>query len=125
MAIISVIIYDYYDALLKHIDSANCFSSAKKLNETRKIHLAIKKFVLSVKDFLSPLVLVTIGCNVLYILAYLFSGLEADIHHPNIIVRINFFFTIFYQFLKIGFSVYLAARFAEMVFTQWDAIFNT
>ena len=89
--------------------------SAKSLNETRKLHLAIKELVQAVGGFLSPLVLVTMGCNVVYILTFLALGFEADIFHPNAIVRINFFFTLFYQFFKVGFSVYLASRFAEMV----------
>ena len=91
------------------------FSSPQQLKEFCSLHLALKEFVQAVGDCISPLILITVGCNVIYMLALLFNGLEVDISHPHPIVSIEFIFTFSYQLLRLGFSVFVLALLTEMV----------
>ena len=114
IAVMSTLLLGYYDALVRHLENS-LFNSPQQLEEFGSLHLALKELVQAVGDCFSPLILITMSCNVIYMLAVLFNGLEVDISHPHPIVSIDFLFTLIYQLLRLGFSVYLLSLLAEMV----------
>jgi hypothetical protein len=98
-------------------NSANNFN-IKQLDELRHIHMLLSQLVHTVGDVFSPLILFVFGGNICYILAFLYSGLEADITDPNILVRITFAYSFSYVVLRLVSSTLLSARIPEMVYTN-------
>ena len=117
IALISIIFRRYYEALHeKLLDSNDQFSSSyRQLEELRQVQLVISKLTHKVAEVFSPLILITVGCNVVYILAFLYVGLEADLFSPSILVRLIFTYSFMYIVLRLTISVYLASQLSEMV----------
>ncbi len=114
IALISIICRRYYEALQEKLLSDN--HSFRQLEELRQLQLAISTLVHKVAEVFSPLILISVGCNVVYILAFLYSGLEADLFSPSFLVRLIFAYSFIYVVLRLIFSVYLASRLSEMVY---------
>ena len=68
-----------------------------------------------VHSFFSPLILITVGSDIIFILTALFCGLEADLASPKLFVRISFALTFSFLVLRVATSTYLAARVPEEV----------
>lgn len=115
IALISIICRRYYEALQEKLLSDN-HHSFRQLEELRKLQLAISTLVHKVAEVFSPLILISVGCNVVYILVFLYSGLEADLFSPSFLVRLIFTYSFIYVVLRLVFSVFLASRLSEMVY---------
>jgi small basic protein len=116
IALISILLRRYYEALNRQLRSQQCgIISLRQLEEIRRVQLAISTLVQKIAEVFSPLILITIGCNVVYILTFLYSGLEADITSPSFFVRFVFTYSFIYIALRLTFSVYLASLLNEMV----------
>jgi hypothetical protein len=114
IALISIICRRYYEALQEKLLSDN-HHSFRQLEELRQLQLAISTLVHKVAEVFSPLILISVGCNVVYILVFLYSGLEADLFSPSFLVRLIFTYSFIYVVLRLIFSVFLASRLSEMV----------
>jgi len=116
IALISILLRRYYEELNGQLRSQPCgIITLSQLEEIRGVQLAISTLAQKVAEVFSPLILITIGCNVVYILTFLYSGLEADITSPSIFVRFVFTYSFIYIVLRLTFSVYLASLVNEMV----------
>ncbi len=116
IALISILLRRYYEVLhqqlLRSHDRSN---SPRQLEELRQAQLAISTLAQKVAEVFSPLILIAVGFNVTFILAFLYSGLEEDLSSPSILVRFIFTFSFIYLVLRLAFSAYLASRLTEMV----------
>ena len=116
IALISILLRRYYEVMNSQLLSQHHGAvSLRQLEEIRRIQLAISILAHKVAEVFSPLILITIGCDVVYILTFLYSGLEADITSPSIFVRFIFTYSFMYIALRLIFSVYLASLLTEMV----------
>jgi gustatory receptor len=118
IALISIIFRRYYEALQEKLLSDS--RPFRTLEELRQIQLAISSLFHEVAEMFSPLILISVGCNVVYILAFLYSGLEADLFSPSVLVRLIFSYSFIYVVLRLIISVYLASRLSEMVFEFYN-----
>ena len=119
IAILSLLLYRYYAVLqekLCEISPKNF--NIKQLDDLCRIQMLLSQLVQSAANVFSPLILIVFGCNVCYILAFLYSGLMTDITNPNIIVRTTFAFSFSYVVSRFVFSALLSARIPEMVLYQ-------
>ncbi|XP_046458761.1 gustatory receptor for sugar taste 64b-like [Daphnia pulex] len=123
IALISIICRRYYEALQEKLLSDN-HHSFRQLEELRKLQLAISTLVHKVAEVFSPLILISVGCNVVYILAFLYSGLEADLFSPSFLVRLIFTYSFIYVVLRLIFSVFLASRLSEMPEKTIDYLYS-
>lgn len=117
IAFVSIILHGYYSALEKQLkrENSSCRSSWSHLIELRRMHLKISKLALAIGEFFSPLILFAISFDVIYILAFLYSGIEEDMSSSSVLVRVIFTYSFIYLLLRLSFSTYLASRLAEMV----------
>ena len=118
IALVSILLRRYYEALQQqllrsHDDRSN---TQRQLEELRQAQLAISTLAQKVARVFSPLILITVGFNVTYILAFLYSGLEEDLSSPSILVRFVFTFSFIYLVLRMTFSTYMAIRLTDMVY---------
>lgn len=117
IALISVLLRRYFEGLQEqlrqtHHDRSN---SSRQLEELRRVHLAVSTLAQAVAKVFSPLILLTVGFNITYILTFLYSGLEEDLSSPSYLVRFMFTYSFIYLMLRFTFSAYLASRLTEMV----------
>lgn len=116
IAFISIILRRYYEVHGDQLRSQDGRTvSLQQLEQLRRIQLALSTLTHKVALVLSPLILITIGCNVVYILTFLYSGLGADISSPSLLVRFIFTYSFMYVIARLIVSVYLASRLTEMV----------
>ena len=118
IALVSILLRRYYEALHQqllrsHDDRSN---TQRQLEQLRQAQLAISALGQKVAKVFSPLILITVGFNVTYILAFLYSGLEEDLSSPSILVRFVFTFSFIYLVLRMTFSTYMAIRLTDMVY---------
>lgn len=117
IAMTSIILHRYFEVLQEQIilSQIHVPSSDQVKEDLRQTHLAVSSLSQATAKILSPLVLVSVGCNVAYILFFLYSGLEEDLSSPHILVRFIFTYSFVYLILRFTVSIYLASRLAEMV----------
>lgn len=116
IALTSIILHRYFEGLheqMIHIQNQTIFTN--HVEQLRQTHLAVSSLSQETAKILSPLVLVSVGCNIVYILVFLYSGLEEDLSSPHILVRFMFTYSFVYMVLRFTASVYLASRLTEMV----------
>lgn len=113
IALISVLLHRYYEALQEQVNQLTIFSN--NVEDLRRAHLAVSALSQSVAKVFSPLVLVSVGFNISYILVFLYSGLEEDLSSPYILVRFMFTYSFVYLILRFTVSICLASRLTEMV----------
>ena len=112
----SIALCRYYEVLQEEMNRRSAVSmEAFDLEEFRLAQMALSALVNEVDKFLSPLVLVTVSCNLWYILAILCAGLGTLFENPTlfnlIIINSNFNFII----ARFSFSTYMASCLNEMV----------
>lgn len=117
IAFVSIVLHGYFSALVKHLRREDCpaHSAWSRLVEVRRIHLKITRLALAVGEFFSPLIMFAVGLDVIYILSFLYSGINEEMSSSSILVRVIFTYSFIYLVLRLTFSTYLASRFAEMV----------
>lgn len=116
IAILSLILHRYFVVLQEKLNETSRKSSdIKQFDYLRHVHTTLCQLVQTVGDVFSPLILFVFGCNVCYILAFLYSGLENEILHPNILIRTTFAYSFLYIVLRLVTSMVLSARLPEMV----------
>ena len=117
IALISILLYRYYEAFHDKLSTfkQNDRCSSDQLEELNQAQLVICLLAQRVTETFSALVFVTISCDVTYILAFLFSGLEEDLSNPSIAIRFMFIYSFGYLLLRFSLSLYFASRLTEMV----------
>ncbi|KAK4011558.1 gustatory receptor for sugar taste 64e [Daphnia magna] len=113
IALVSIILRRYYEVHREQLRSQPDVSF-QQLERLRRVQLALSTLTHKVAELFSPLILITIGCDVIYILTFLYSGLDADISSPSLLVRFIFTYSFAYVILRLMFSVYLASRLTEL-----------
>lgn len=114
IALVSIILRRYYEVHREQLRSQPDVSF-QQLERLRRVQLALSTLTHKVAELFSPLILITIGCDVIYILTFLYSGLDADISSPSLLVRFIFTYSFAYVIWRLMFSVYLASRLTELV----------
>lgn len=117
ITLVSILLHRYYEALHERLSESRRVTenSTRILEELHRAQLAISLLAQRVSETFSALVSITVACNMIYILAFLFSGLEDDMSDPNITIRFMFAFSFGYLILRFILSTYLASRLSEMV----------
>ena len=120
IALISVILHRYYEVLLDKLLSLSFKNTTysntlQQLEEIYQAQLAISLLAQKASEVFSPLIFITVGCNTIYILAFLYSGLEEDLSNPSMAVRFMFAYSFIYLILRFSISFYLGSRLTEMV----------
>lgn len=120
ITVVSILLHRYYEALHEKLSESKhkMENSVRILEELHRAQLAISLLAERVSETFSALVCISVSCNMIYILAFLFSGLEDDMTDPNITIRFMFAFSFCYLILRFFLSTYLASRLSEMVITS-------
>ena len=115
VAFSSIILHRYYKALHQCLESHGNSCSPRQLEDLRQVHLAVSTLAHRVAEVFSPLILLSVGFNVSYILTFLYMGFKNDLSDPSLLVRFCFTYSFFYLVLRLAFSAYMASRLSEMV----------
>ena len=119
----SIILNNYFECLQQHMKKRRSNCTEQEVEEYRVVYLLIADLVCQVDAIFSPLVLVTIGLNLAYILTTFYHGLASSTSKSTLpITYISSYFTCGYIVIRSTISTSLAARLSERVRTRATAI---
>lgn len=114
IALVSIILLGYFKSFHKTISTAN--HSYQQLDKIHETQMVITLLVQRVAQTFSPLVLITVCCNVMYFLMILCDGLRVSLAvDDSDTQRFAFFSTFSFAVLRFTCSSYFASRLSEMV----------
>ena len=112
----SIILNHFFECLQHRMKDRRNDCTEQEVDDYRTVYLLIAKLVSKVDDVFSPLILVTTGSNLVFVLNTFYCGLESSTSGSSFfITRISFHFTYVYVFLRMTVSNFLAAKLSERV----------
>jgi len=113
----SIILNHYFECLHHHMTSRRNNCTEADVEEYSAVYLLIAELVNEVNTVFSPLILLTIGSNLIFIMTTFYCGLESST--TNLLLnRVAFHVTCVCIVLKLAASTFFAARLSERVGTN-------